>query len=162
MNIQKHYDSVYKFNDIAGNLANVDVSSVEAQIKIIKEEVEELDYALGSENATELLDGACDAFVTVVGLLQKMEKAGFKIDEALQIVNDNNLSKFPKNVSNAELDAYTWNQWSVKYNKEYDCYILKDDNDKIRKPAGFKSVDLMDCLPNDFFGWNERFGGKNV
>jgi hypothetical protein len=160
MNIQKHYESVYKFNDIAGNLSYVDVASIEAQIKIIKEEVGELDYACGSENATELLDGACDAFVTVVGLLQKMEKAGFKVDEALTIVNENNLNKFPKTISNAELDAYTWNLWSVKYNKHHDCFVLKDDNDKIRKPAGFVSVDLMDCLPSDFFGWNNRFGGE--
>ena len=159
MNIQKHYDSVYKFNDIAGNLTNVDVASIEAQIKIIKEEVDEIDYACGSENATELLDGACDAFVTVIGLLQKMEKAGFKVDEALGLVNDNNLSKFPSKISNEELDAYTWNQWSVKYNKHHDCFVLKDSNDKIRKPAGFVSVDIMDCLPNDFFGWNERLKG---
>lgn len=152
MNIQKHYESVEKFNDIAGNLNNVNVASIEAQMKVVVEEVKELQDAFDSQNALELLDGACDAFVTLSGLLQQMQRAGFDIDTALKLVNENNLSKYPPTVSIPAAASYFENKWTVVYNKTYDCYVLKDGNGKIRKPIGFQPVDIVDCLPSDFFG----------
>lgn len=152
MNIQKHYEAVEKFNDIASNLTNVTVDSIEAQMKVVVEEVKELQDAFNAQNALELLDGACDAFVTVMGLLQKMERAGFKVDAALSLVNQNNLSKFPRDMSGYEFNEYGRKGWDVIFNSKYECFVLKDNNRKIRKPIQFESVDIIDCLPDDFFG----------
>lgn len=152
MNIQDRYNEVATFNEIAGNLDNVTVEKLEAQMKVVLEEVKELKDAFDGQNSLELLDGACDSFVTLMGLLQQMERAGFKVDEALKSVNENNLSKFPKTVSIPAAAAYFENGWKVEYNKEYECYVLKDGNGKIRKPLHFESVDIMDYLPADFFG----------
>lgn len=152
MNIQERYEEVKIFNKIAGNLDNVTVDSLEAQMKVVVEEVKELQDAFDSQNATELLDGACDAFVTLSGLMQKMEIAGFKVDKALQRVNENNMEKYPTEMLSADLNAYSEKGWDVIYNNEFDCYVLKDKNGKIRKPIDFQSVDIMDFLPEDFFG----------
>lgn len=152
MNIQERYEEVKIFNKIAGNLDNVTVDSLEAQMKVVVEEVKELQDAFDSQNATELLDGACDAFVTLSGLMQKMEIAGFKVDKALQRVNENNMEKYPTEMPCAHASAYIEKGWTITYNNEFDCYVLKDQNGKIRKPIGFQSVDIMDFLPEDFFG----------
>jgi NCAIR mutase (PurE)-related protein len=152
MNIEDHYCGVYAFNKIAGNLANADAKSVEAQIKVVVEEVKELEKAFAEKDSVELLDGVCDAFVTVAGLMQQMSAAGFNVDKALQRVCENNLTKYPTEVTKQELEAYQWNLWTVTYNKEYDCYVLKDANGKIRKPAGFVSVGISDLVPDNFFG----------
>ncbi len=95
MNIQQAYDSVRKFNTISNNLDNVSIDSVASQIEFIKEELDETFDAFTQQDATELLDGACDLFVTVSGLMQKLEASGFNVEKALVRINDNNLSKLP-------------------------------------------------------------------
>lgn len=152
MNIQKHYESVKVFNEVAGNLDNVTVASIEAQMKVVVEEVKELEKAFADKNGVELLDGACDAFVTVMGLLQQMEVAGFKVDEAIGRVNTNNLMKFPSEITLAEIVLYKERGWHSKYNSKYSCCVLKDKNGKIRKPIGFQPVELSDLVPEGFFG----------
>lgn len=152
MNIEDHYQDVATFNRIAGNFDNVDEASLAAQIKVVVEEVAELNDAFSDKNAVEMLDGVCDAFVTVAGLMQKMEVAGFNVDEALKRVCENNLEKFPKTIPIPAAASYFDNKWQVKYNSKYDCYVLKDQNGKIRKPLGFQSVVLDDLVPKSFFG----------
>jgi len=156
MNIEDRYWEVYAFNKIAGNISNVDANSLEAQIKVVVEEVKELEKAYADKNAVELLDGVCDAFVTVVGLMQKMQAAGFDVGEAVECVCLNNLEKYPTEMLREDLGTYAEKGWDVLYNNEYDCYVLKDSNGKIRKPVGFVSVEISDLVPENFFG------GKNV
>jgi hypothetical protein len=152
MNIEEHYWDVYAFNNIAGNLANVDEASVAAQIKVVVEEVKEIEKAFAEKDSVELLDGVCDAFVTVAGLMQKMSYAGFKVDEALERVCLNNMAKYPSEMSKEELDNCDKQGWDVLYNIDCECYVLKDKNGKIRKPLGFKSVEISDLVPDNFFG----------
>lgn len=145
--LQQAYDDVHKFNDIAGNLSNVNIKSIFAQLKFIQEELTEGVEAVLDGDSVELLDSACDMFVTVVGFMQKLEAIGFNVEEALKRVNDNNLSKFPTEVPTASLvDGYTYS-----VNESYGVYVIKDKNDKIRKPSDFKSVYLGDLVPKGLF-----------
>jgi hypothetical protein len=152
MNIEDHYWDVYAFNNIAGNFENVNVESIDAQIKVVVEEVKELEKAFAEKNSVEMLDGVCDAFVTVAGLMQKMQKAGFNVNKAIERVCLNNMEKYPTQMLSHDLDVYYEKGWDVLYNNEYDCYVLKDKNGKIRKPDGFVPVEISDLVPDNFFG----------
>ena len=39
---------------------------------------------------------------------------------------------------------------SVEYNSEYEMFVIKDENGKVRKPVYYASNDLADCIPEDF------------
>lgn len=151
MNIQETYDSVKLFNTIAGNLSNVTVESVDDQNSFVFEEVTEMIDGVEQENPTELLDGAVDSFVTVVGQLQKLEAAGFNVQEALSRVCANNLSKFPLATESVQYDE----SFTLSLNIEYGRYVIKDENSKIRKPSNFVPVDLSDLVNKDFFNTKE-------
>lgn len=153
MNIQDRYNEVAIFNEIAGNLDNVTVEKLEAQMKVFIEESNETADAFANKDAVELLDGICDSFVTLAGLMQMAEKLGFKVDWALERVNVNNLEKFPTEVTASDLHQYGQSGWSVAPNYEHDCIVLKDGNGKIRKPVGFLPVEIDDLVPEeDIFG----------
>jgi hypothetical protein len=151
--IQEAYKNVELFNSIAGNLDNVTPESIDNQLSFIFEELtetieavergmfEDLDADYNPE--VELVDGVCDLFVTVAGLIQKMEVAGFDVAGALKKVNDNNLQKFP--------------QWDVRKNENElappntrtiidgnHCVLIFKDKDtgKIKKPTNFVPVNL--------------------
>lgn len=149
MNIQARYDEVYKFNDIAENLNNVTLTKLEAQMKVFIEESKETVDAFTNKDSVELLDGICDSFVTLAGLMQMADKMGFKVDEALQRVNENNLSKF---IPYASPEIVILPQgWNMDNNKEYNMLVIKDENGKIRKPPSFVPVQIDD-LAVDVFG----------
>ncbi len=146
--IQKCYNSVYDFNNIAGNFNGVDVVSLGHQLDFIYEELRESWLPIYNglalkENQIEILDGACDMFVTVAGLMQKLSAMGYSVEEALTRVCENNMSKFPTVVKQDDLQK----GWDVTYNTEHNVCVLKDENGKIRKPQNFVSVDLSDCVP---------------
>ena len=139
------YGSVFKFNDISGNLNKPDKDSIALQLDLIQEEYIETVDAFDADDKVEILDGACDMFVVVCGLLQKLEAQGCDVEEALMRVCENNLSKFPSTANNA---TNTWSgDYTPHFNKKHKVLVLKDKNGKIRKPEGFKPVDLSDCVP---------------
>jgi hypothetical protein len=143
--IKVAYAEVREFNDIAGNLTNVTVESIDNQLGFIFEELTETIDGLEAGDKVELLDGACDLFVTVAGLLQKLEAAGYNVAHALGRVNANNLSKFPKV---GELFPYN-PEFSLTLNEKYQRVVLKDGNGKVRKPDNFVAVDLSDLVPKE-------------
>lgn len=131
------YNQVKKFNSVAGNLDNVTPESVSNQLSFIYEELVETIDALEAGDDEELLDGCADLFVTVAGLMQKLDYAGFAVGEAIARVNENNLNKF-----NSTGNFQPPNTNAV-YNKQYDLYSFLDkETGKIRKPTNFLSVDL--------------------
>jgi hypothetical protein len=151
IDVQARYNEVEKFNDIAGNLGYVDAVGICQQVKLVQEEVGELEAACEDGDAVELLDGVCDAFVTLAGLMQQMERAGFKVDEALKRVNENNLSKFVPSLSDDEIQHYDDEYaYYATYNEKHGVYVLKDFNDKVRKPIGFVPVQIADLAPDLF------------
>lgn len=140
IDFEKLYQDVAEFNRIAGNLDNVTLESIDNQLSFIFEEFSETITGIEEENAKELIDGACDTFVTVAGLLQKLEAAGVDIREAINRVNQNNLSKFVPITEPLLYDP----QFTVSVDEKSGRRILKDGNGKIRKPNNFVSVDLQD------------------
>lgn len=143
--VGKAYGSVFKFNEIAGQLNDPDKDSIALQLDLIQEEYLEGVEAFDNEDRVELLDAAVDMWVVVSGLLQKLEAMGYNVEEALQRVTDNNLTKFPSTANNA---MNSWNaDYEPTFNKKHQVLVLKDKNGKVRKPDGYKSVDLSDLVP---------------
>lgn len=149
--INEAYKSVRQFNAIAGNLGPQTqqelLEGIYNQINFIYEELNETSDALNNEDAKELLDGACDLFVTVAGLMQKLEAAGMNVKEALLRVCYNNMDKFP-------LAMYAKPQMCPEGAKAeermgYTVYIRESDG-KVMKPTTFQSVDIEDCVVDIF------------
>lgn len=141
--IEKAYSDVRLFNSLAGNLEKVTDESIDNQLSFIFEEFTETVDALEVGDRVELLDGACDLFVTVAGLLQKLEAQGYDVATALDRVNENNLSKFPKSILPEDAQKH-----NVTFNEEYNRYVLKGENGKVKKPVDFCGVYLTDLIPS--------------
>jgi hypothetical protein len=146
------YLAVKMFNDISSNLDGNMIEKIDQQLSFIFEELTEAISGLENRDAKELLDGAVDTWVTVAGLLQKLEAAGFDVEKAMRKVDENNLSKFPKL---GEAFGYE-DGFTVSLNKKYQRSVIKDKNGKVRKPVTFIPVDLSDCVPDNFFGDNNE------
>ncbi len=193
--IQEAYKNVKLFNQIASNLDNVTPESVDNQLSFIFEEltegIEAVERGLtprsewtnyDDENLdeydpdVELLDAACDMFVTVAGLMQKLESAGFDVAGALKKVNENNLSKFPTGditaINHNPLSARVVKKFKLEsaieniqppnttkeYNSQHSVYVFKDkETSKIRKPLNFVLVNLSGHEVKGFLS-----GGANV
>lgn len=145
--LEAAYKSVYDFNNIAGNYDNVTVESVNNQLSFIFSELEETITGFENNDAVELLDGCCDLYVTVSGLMQKLACAGFDVNEAIKRVNANNMSKYVKVGDPLHYEE----GHTATRNDEYNVYVIKDANSKIRKPLTFKAVNLTDLVPAGFF-----------
>lgn len=158
-NIAAAYQQVARFNEIAGNLKRyhneADLDSIGNQIDYIKEELEETFDAFVEGDAVELLDGACDLFVTVAGLLQKLELNGMKVEEALARVNENNLDKFPT-IEEFEKHPDMCPCNGVPEDGLFGRVVFKREYDgKVMKPTTYTAVNIDDCVPQDFFGVGE-------
>ena len=143
-NNQAVYNSVKRFNEIAGNLNDVDNESIAAQMDFLQEEYLELVDAFDADNKVEILDAVCDLRVVLDGLVQKLEAQGYNVEDAMTAVCENNLSKFKSRVSNSDIDSY-----EVSFNSKHKVFVLKDDNNKIRKPDSYESVDLTMFVPKE-------------
>ena len=91
--------------------------------------------------------------VTAIGLLQKLENLGMNVNKALYKTAVNNLSKFPTTeavaIETVEMYERQGIDVVVEFKSKYDVYVIKDANDKVRKPSDFVSNDLKDCIPAD-------------
>jgi len=144
------YEEIKKFNDISSNLEGNLVEKVDNQLGFIFEELSETIEAFENKDAVGLLDGAVDAWVTVGGLLQKLEAAGFDVASAIRRVDENNLSKF---VPTENFKALVIpKEYKATLNERHNVLVLKDQNGKIRKPHNFVPVSLGDLVPDNFFG----------
>ena len=142
MLIEEAFEQVRKFNEIAGVFEKVDEESINLQLSLCFEELEETITAFEKGDAVELLDGAVDIFVTGCGLLLKLDAMGFNVQEALVRVNANNLSKF---VPVGEYLNYS-HDLTPTVNEKYQVTVLHDASGKIRKPNTFVPVDLTDLV----------------
>jgi len=158
--MHNHLDAIEKiklFNKIAGSKNEFDISKINLYTALVLEETLELIEAISNndkgdaeleilkivlenfrksfkegthteivakalskkEKRVELLDAVCDVIVVSAGLGIAL---GADIQGALHQVCENNLQKFPT------------------VNGEY--VVLRDEHGKIKKPNGFKSVEL--------------------
>lgn len=145
---QEAINKIRLFNEVGHELSKKTKSEladkIELQMHLIDEELTETFVADCDE---DFLDGICDVFVTVVGLLQQAEHFGFDVEKALNAVGDNNLSKFVKGVVTDVTEGH-----SVYYDEKNNLSIIKNQDGKIMKPATFQKVDLTPYLPT----WPEQ------
>lgn len=151
--LNKFYESVKAFNNIAGN-NDVSIKGFRVQQKVVHEEViKEVNDALRENDVVKLLDGIVDGLYVVFGQLHKLQQLGCDIEGAIKQVCNDNLTKFPINEEDAQKSILHYNREntnvSYSYNPEYDCYVIKDGNQKIRKPHNFVSTDLTQYVPEE-------------
>lgn len=158
------FDQVFQFNDMAGQFKSEPLQSVNLQLDLIFEEFcdetikafergcNAIEYDKDKQEAGKqsvaLLDGVCDTFVVVAGLMQKLQNAGFDVEQALLRVTENNLSKFTTKAD------YNWasNQgYEVVFDEKYYRFSYRDANGKARKPPEYVSVNIDDLANKDFF-----------
>lgn len=169
--IAEAYQQVELFNEIAGNFDNVTIESISNQLDIDYEEVIETITAFDERNDVEFLDGLVDRFVTGMGLLQKAERAGYNVAEAVKRVNANNLSKYlpyhkveivdfesignKYSLEEVQLKSASWydrehqppNTTAIE-NERFSVVMFKDANGKVKKPLNFIPVDLSGTYPD--------------
>lgn len=142
---------VYAFNEIAGKDKAASHLDLCKQFSLITEELKELADGLRENNPVEVLDGVIDVLVTGLGLLQKLEALGFNSQKALYDTALNNLSKYPTDeavaIESAKVLEAKGETVNVTYNSAYDMFVIKDLQDKVRKPFNFQSNDLSSCIP---------------
>jgi len=153
--LDKFADNVFQFNEIAGNNTKVSIQDFKAQQKCLIEEVNEISEGLDNSNLEEVLDGVVDVLYVAIGMLIKLEELGIDTEVALQRIGENNLSKFPeysKEISDKTFEQYKLQGVTIKADARFTAdypngvMVFKDDNNKIRKPASFKSVTLTDLV----------------
>lgn len=141
------YD-VYAFNNIADAFKGDLEEKAELYISLVREEFIETAEAFKNKDAVELLDGVADVYVTVMGLIQILQKAGFDVAEAIQRVCANNLSKFPAEHEDENQPKDT----DMFLCEEEGLYVYKDSvTGKVKKPLNYKPVYLADLVPRAFF-----------
>jgi hypothetical protein len=171
--IQEAYKNVKLFNQVASNLDNVTPDSINNQLSYVFEELSETIEAVergiypegryDDDNKdpdynpeVELTDGVCDLFVTVAGLMQKMEAAGFDVSGALKKVNENNLAKYvPYDVRKDVMEFAPANTFPI-IDDAHNVIIFKDkETSKIKKPTNFVPVNLKGHEVVGFLSGNE-------
>ena len=141
----------YMSSDISGQSNQLSYGKLYEQYKIIESEVEELANAISVNDDVEILDGAIDSLVTVLGMIRRLEKLGYDVDKAMLKVGQNNLTKFPTSLTVVDDSVKMYAEQGVKitpvFSHLHDRWALIDENGKYRKPINYKSVDLTDCVP---------------
>lgn len=141
----------YLFNELAGKDTKCSFTDMYQQSMLVHEEVLEIIDGIRHNNPEEVLDGAIDVLVVTLGLLQKLEELGVDVSKAMQKTAMNNFSKFPSDFVIAQESVVALKEKGVEcraeYNADYELYVIKDSNDKVRKPLDFVSNDLLDCIP---------------
>lgn len=136
------YSDVKLFNTLAGNLKDVKLESIDAQLGFCFEELEEAITSLEEKDMRNLVKEVCDMFVTTAGMIQKLQAAGVDMELALQVVNENNLTKFPKTMSESNIERSEELGYKVEYNAQYSRFMLKDSVGKVKKPPNYVQADM--------------------
>lgn len=138
----------YLFNELSGGAKELSEEAVVSQYDLIKEEFNELTAAMQAKDTEEVLDGCIDILVTTYGLLQKLEALGCNVEQAMIDTANNNASKFPyaDQGPNVLATVAMYAEQGIKvqgtFNDEYQRYVIRDTNGKVRKPLGYVSNDL--------------------
>lgn len=149
--LEASYNDVFVFNDLAGNTNKLSLTDIKNQTRLILEEAQEIMDGVNNNDPVEVLDGVSDLYVVLNGLTSKLVSLGFDVSTALKQTNENNLSKFPSSevIAKDTVAMYKAQNVETTYsiNHSHGRYVIKDANGKVRKPIGFVSNDLSNCLP---------------
>ena len=148
--VSRFESSVFSFNATAGNFENMnDIESIgeslSSQAALILEEVKE---TIEAKNYIEALDGVVDVLVTAFGYAQMLEHIGVDVAKAMNLIAENNLSKFPLSDEDAQrsVKMYADKGINVTAIKNDGRWVIKDEKGKVRKPYNYKPVDLSSCV----------------
>lgn len=148
--ISRFESSVFSFNVTTGNFDKMDTvegisEALSLQVSLILEEVKE---TIEAKNLIEALDGIVDVLVTAFGYAQMLEHIGVDVAKAMNLIAENNLSKFPLSAEDARrsVEMYTSKGINVTAIKNDGRWVIKDEKGKVRKPYNYKPVDLSSCV----------------
>lgn len=145
------YENVKLFNNLAGD--NLTKQGFINQQKVLLEEVKEIDEGIENNDIVEILDGVVDTLYVALGQLYKLEQLGCDVKGAIKRVGEDNISKFPSSEEIAAASVSFYNSKNVNvhwtHNEDYSRYVLKDENNKVRKPVNFIPTDLTQYVPEN-------------
>lgn len=147
------YHDTSTFNEISGGSNELSEQSIAEQFAYIEEEFQEFVHGHLNNDLTETTDGIVDTFVTLFGYMQKIQKKyGIDFAKAMELIGQNNLDKYPCDeevaIDTVEMYKNKGVETYYTYNPDYDCYVIRDKvTNKVKKPIGFKGVDLSSCFP---------------
>lgn len=150
--IQDFRNDAEDFNVLSGQYRKVSFQDLKNQVALVTEEAQETLDAVNQQSIVGLLDGAVDVMFVAIGLLQKLEYLGVDVDGAMKRVAEDNLSKFPQTQAVVDATVEMYKQQQIEVSSEYDeifnRWIIKDKQNKIRKPAGFVGTNLSAFIPS--------------
>ena len=130
-------------------ILNTDPQQVEFCLKLIREEVAELEQAVKDKNYVEVVDALSDITYVVFGMAARI---GVNLDDAFALVHENNMSKLCKTENEAmkSVEYYENNKSSLgydspSYRKAPDgvhWVVYNQSTKKILKSVEWKPVDL--------------------
>ena len=118
-----NFGKVVNFNETFGvkthaspqlNIFDSDPSLVSLRMKLIREEVQELEDAVSQKDMTETVDALADILYVVYGAGASF---GIDMDKAFDIVHSSNMSKTCKTMEHAGHTIEWYNKNSEEYNK---------------------------------------------
>jgi NTP pyrophosphatase (non-canonical NTP hydrolase) len=158
--MQTNFDKVVDFNYEFGvlssktlqpnlNIFDKDPKQVEFCLKLIREEVKELEQAVKDKDYTETVDALADIMYVVLGMGARI---GVNMDEAFNLVHENNMSKLCKTEEEAQrtVDYYESNKEKLGYDtpayrKAHDdvhWVVYNKSTNKVLKSIEWVPVDL--------------------
>ena len=147
------YWATNAFNMIAGNDNKISDQDFEDQFKVVVEEMKEFQDGHANKDLVETVDGIVDNFVVLFGYMQKMQnRYGIDFAKAMDLIAENNLSKYPTEEQVAIDTVQMYKDQGLEtyytFHPESLRYVIRDSKtNKIKKPGGFKSVELSVCFP---------------
>src|SRR5699024_4923597 len=139
--MKKQIEQTREFNYIAGGMTEFDL-----QMKLILEELKELENAHNSNNRVEVLDALADTLYVVFGMVNRFN-ADNVIEEAFERVHKSNMSKFCTSYEEAlkTIDKYRNEGIDARMrNNGGKKVVVRDEDGKVLKSVNYKRVYLKD------------------
>lgn len=157
---EKEVNPVIKFNEVTGNRASYEDSTltkikrIQQVAALLLEEAQELKNAADNLNYVEVLDGALDVKYVLTNVLDTLSQYGFKVDEGWNEVCLNNELKY----------TTSWdlvNQWSKQCEVEHTIvtkefegelyyHLSRTSDGKVIKQVNHPKVNLKYYVPDEF------------
>jgi len=145
--LTKAYVAVEQFNEICGNLPEVNEASLDLQISLCYEEMVEVIDAFEQRDMKELAKEVADLWIVVAGLVQKMRHTGVDMGSVIEAVCEDNLDKFIPQGQPLQYDS----AFTASLNQKFGRWVIKDSNGKVRKASTYKKADVSQYVLKDLF-----------
>lgn len=127
-----------------------DPHEIESCMKLVREEMRELEEGVANENFVETIDAIGDMLYVLYGMAARM---GVDMDHAFDLIHKSNMSKFCKDEKCAQDTVCDAKEKGIFQSPKYRLassgqgYVVFDENTKkILKSLNYKPVDITQCL----------------